>query len=250
MWLPCSPVNLQVVAHPSPQISIINIFWGTPAPSGACQRLQYSISLRDPDGASVPVPTLSGCAATTAVVLPRRCDAYTVMFQSSFVFPNMTVGPACLNSASRTVVVRQPPQPPQGLVVLESTLTELTLSWQMPTDLGGCVAFNYTLYVTDLYNGDILHTTEMSQSTTSITVSEVTFSNGGSYSASVYAQTKAGFSSESIVYFNFLAPSDQPALTPGVLAGIIVGSLGGAVVLALSGWYLKRWYRSRDYYSM
>ena len=242
------------MSHPlSPtQPNIITLTWNAAQAGQLCKQLRFSIFSNDNPASPQLLTTANGCNSVTVVNLMRRCHVYNLSFSTSFVFPNGSTAPTtCLQSPSlaEELYVRDVPQSPRITQVEVHGTHGLTVSWQPPGDLGGCDHFNYSLYVVDLYNEDPIFSIMLNQSVASLSI-PVTLRTSANYELQIIATTDAGDSNAAVYSFSTIIPQPSGGLSPGAVAGIVVGGLGGVGLLIAGAWYFRRWQRYGGYHNM
>jgi hypothetical protein len=216
---------------------------------GPCEYLQTSLLSEDVHGELHRLQTVPGCQLSTTLSLVRQCQPYLLHVQLNFVFPNGTVGPKCQDEYDTLkAFVRSTPQAPTAVSVDSVTSSSLSASWTEPVDLGGCTALRYDVSVVDLYNLDVVFSTRLPASATEALFTNVRLRPASSYRLQIASVTDAGSSDPAMVSFSVPgSPYNDESLTPGALAGVVLGSFFG--VIALIGLVLlyRRWNARRGY---
>lgn len=250
-WIPCEVQNWEAQVVPSLSSTYtVNFAWDRTAASSVCGRLRYAI--RFIDGTPL-VHVDDGCRSAVSVQLPPRCQPYQLTFNTTLAGPDgRSLGTPCLGSPHLPtgLYVRSPPQPPTLLAADVQKLEGVAVRWAPPAVLGGCSAYNYTLRVIDLYNGDAIFAAALGPDVTSYSVA-VALRASGTFEVHLSCVTEAGPSVPSVLPFTTIPPAPGGGgLTPGALAGIVVGTFAGVALVIVLVWYVRRWQRYSGYHNM
>lgn len=250
-WLPCKPDYAQAAVTPGSPLApwTTTLTWHMPYALGPCHFLTISIFSEDVLGNLHLLQTVPGCQLFAFQPLVRQCTPYLLHLQFNFLFPNGTVGPACLDQYDPLkAFVHSAPLPPANADVNVLDSSSLYVSWDSPLDLGGCTEFEYDLSVVDMYNLDVVYGLSVPSSVDGILLAHVPLRPGGSYRFQVAARTTAGISDPAMALFSTAGSAlGDSSLTPGVLAGIVLGSFFGMFLLVGLVLFYRRWSARRGY---
>ncbi|CUR52276.1 exported protein of unknown function [Nitrosotalea devaniterrae] len=186
------PTNLSAHAVSTSQI---NLYWNTPSNLGSLVITGYEIQ-RSTNGGSSWSTIVSNTGSTSTVYSDTGLNPSTTYTYRVYAITILVTSPPSNTASDTTFTPVTVPQPPTGLVANTDSSSQITLSWNAPSNNGGSQITGYEIQRST--NGGSSWSTIVSNTgSTSTVYSDTGLSPSTTYTYRVYAINSVGTSSQS-----------------------------------------------------